>query len=189
MKKNNLLIAIGMLSMLFITSCKKEELTDPIIPNQEEVITTLNFTLTPNGGGTPIVLSFQDLDGDGGNSPTIIGGVLEANTSYTGELELLNELESPAGDITEEVEAEAVDHQFFYQTTVNGVNISYDDMDANGNPIGLSTVVTTTGASSGEITVVLRHEPNKTASGVSTGDILNAGGETDIEVVFNVEVQ
>ena len=40
----------------------------------------------------------------------------------------------------------------------------------------------------GTITVILRHEPDKDASGVSNGDITNAGGETDIEVVFNVEV-
>ncbi len=62
-------------------------------------------------------------------------------------------------------------------------------MDVNGNPIGISTIVTTNGASTGTITVTLRHEPNKDASGVSTGDITNAGGETDIEVIFNVEVQ
>ena len=42
---------------------------------------------------------------------------------------------------------------------------------------------------SGTITVTLRHEPNKDAAGVSSGDIANAGGETDIEVTFNVEIQ
>ncbi|HBK71516.1 MAG TPA: type 1 periplasmic binding fold superfamily protein, partial [Flavobacteriaceae bacterium] len=36
---------------------------------------------------------------------------------------------------------------------------------------------------------ILRHEPNKSASGVSDGDITNAGGETDIEVIFNITVQ
>ncbi|MFT4755335.1 MAG: hypothetical protein ACI85Q_002904 [Salibacteraceae bacterium] len=189
MKKINLLLAIGMLSMVFLNSCKKDEMEDPIIPNEEEVITTLNFTLVPDGGGTPVVFSFQDLDGDGGNLPTITGGILDTNASYTCSLELLNELESPAGNITEEVEAEALDHQFFFQTTASGIDIAYDDVDSNGNPIGLSTILTTTIASSGEITVILRHEPNKNASGVSAGNILNAGGETDIEVVFNVDVQ
>jgi hypothetical protein len=102
---------------------------------------------------------------------------------------LLNELENPVGDITEEVEEEAADHQFFFQTSVSGINIAYADMDTNGNPIGLSTTLTTNETASGTITVTLRHEPNKDAAGVSAGDITNAGGETDIEITFNVEVQ
>lgn len=189
MKKINLLFVAGMFSLLFLTSCEKDEPEDPIIPNEEEVITTLNFILTPDGGGAPVVLSFQDLDGDGGNAPTITEGTLDASTIYSGSLELLNELESPPEDITEEVGEEALEHQFFFQTSVSGISIAYDDMDEDGNPIGISTILTTNETGLGTVTVILRHEPNKDASGVSTGDITNAGGETDIEVTFNVEVQ
>ena len=193
MKKINLLLALGVFSMLFITSCEKDEPEDPIIPNEEEVITTLNFTLTPDGGGTPVVLSFQDLDGDGGNAPTISEGTLDNNTIYNGSLELLNELEDPAEDITLEVAEEELEHQFFYETLfpteLSDVNIAYNDLDEEGNPIGLSTVLTTGEMGSGTITVTLRHEPNKDAAGVSSGDIANADGETDIEVTFNVEIQ
>ena len=110
------------------------------------------------------------------------------NTTYDGSLELLNETETPPGDITEEVEEEALEHQFFFQTSIGGVSFTYEDTDTNGNPIGILTKVTTEGSGSGTITVILRHEPDKDASGVSNGDITNAGGETDIEVVFNVEV-
>ena len=193
MKKINLLFVAGMFSLLFLTSCEKDEPEDPIIPNEEEVITTLNFTLTPDGGGTPVVLSFQDLDGDGGNAPTISEGTLDNNTIYNGSLELLNELEDPAEDITLEVAEEELEHQFFYETLfpteLSDVNIAYNDLDEEGNPIGLSTVLTTGEMGSGTITVTLRHEPNKDAAGVSSGDIANAGGETDIEVTFNVEIQ
>ncbi len=189
LKKINLLLVLGLVSVLFITSCKKDEPEDPIIPNEEELITTLRYTLTPDGGGTDVVFTFQDLDGDGGDSPTITGGILDTNATYTGSLELLNELESPAEDITEEVQEEAEEHQFFFQTSANGLNITYDDADEDGNPIGISTIVTTNDVSTGTLTVTLRHEPNKDASGVSSGDISNAGGETDIEVTFNVEVQ
>lgn len=31
-----------------------------MIPNEEELITTLTFTLTPVDGGSPIILIFQD---------------------------------------------------------------------------------------------------------------------------------
>ena len=72
---------------------------------------------------------------------------------------------------------------------MSDVNIAYNDLDEEGKPIGLSTVLTTGEMGSGTITVTLRHEPNKDAAGVSSGDIANAGGETDIEVTFNVEIQ
>ena len=177
-----MLLAMG----LIFVSCEKD---DPEPPVEEEVITTLTYTLSPDGGGADVVLSFVDLDGDGGNDPVITGGTLSANTTYSGSIVLLNETETPAEDVTEEIEEEDEEHQFFFETTVSGLSIAYNDTDEDGNPIGLSSSVTTGSASSGTITVTLRHEPDKNASGVSDGNIANAGGETDIEVVFSVEVQ
>ena len=172
-----------------MNSCKKDDPVEPVIENEEEVITTLNFTLTPDDGGDAVVFSFQDLDGDGGNAATIENGTLAANTTYTGALELLNETESPAEDITEEVEEEAEEHQFFFETTLTAMSVAYADTDADGNPIGLATTVTTGDAETGSLTITLRHEPVKDGAGVSDGDITNAGGETDIEVTFDVDVQ
>ena len=180
-------ITTVLVATLILSSCSKDD--DPVIPNEEEVITTLEYTLTPNGGGTTVVLSFQDLDGDGGNAPIITGGTLDSNKTYTGALVLLNEQETPAEDITAEIQEEDEEHQFFFQTNITGLTVAYTDQDANGNPLGLQTTVTTTNAGTGTLTVILRHEPNKSASGVSDGDITNAGGETDIEVIFNITVQ
>lgn len=171
---------------IFLTSCEKD---DPIIVEEEEVITTLTYTLTPNGGGTPVILSFSDPDGDGGNEPVITDGTLAINQIYTGTLQLLNEAEDPTEEITEEIEEEDEEHQFFFQTSLSDLTISYEDQDADGNPVGLNTTVSTGEAGSGTITITLRHEPNKSAAGVSEGDITNAGGETDIEVTFNVNVE
>ncbi|MBD79049.1 MAG: type 1 periplasmic binding fold superfamily protein [Crocinitomicaceae bacterium] len=178
-----------MLILMSVSSCKKDEPKDPVIPNEEEVITTLHYTLTPNNGGAPVKLTFQDLDGDGGNPPTISKGVLDANTTYLGSLELLNEIESPAKSLTKEIEEEADEHQFFFNTTVKDLSISYADKDANSKPIGLVTSLSTKGRATGKITIILKHEPNKNASGVSDGIIDNAGGETDIEVSFDIEVR
>ena len=186
MKKINLLLVMGVCSMLFITSCKKD---DPIIENEEELITTLIYTLTQEAGGDSVVLSFEDLDGDGAITPIITGGTLGANTIYNGSLQLLNESVNPAEDITVEVQEEAEEHQFFFQNNISGLSIAYTDEDENGHPIGLSSKITTTGSGSGTITVTLRHEPIKTAAGVSNGGITNADGATDIEVTFNVVVQ
>lgn len=179
---------LTLISALFIgTACEDD---DPEIPNPEELITTLRMQLTPTAGGAAVTLEFRDLDGEGGNDPTITDGTLAANTTYTGSLELLNESETPVEIITEEIEEEDEEHQFFF--SIGGgldLTVAYDDADSDGNPLGVSTIVTTGAASSGTLTVVLRHEPAKDASGVRDGDITNAGGETDIEVEFPVMVQ
>lgn len=170
---------------LGFTSCKKK---DPEIANEPEVITTLKYTLMPDGGGDAVVLSFQDLDGDGGNAPIITGGTLDTNKTYAGELILLNEQETPAGNTTAEILNENDMHEFFFQTNIAGLSVSYDDHDANGHPVGLQTTLTTVGSGTGTFTVTLRHEPDKYAAGVPQGDITNAGGETDIEVTFDITV-
>lgn len=179
--------SLFILAIITMNSCKKD---DPPVVNEEEVITTLKYELVPVGGGTTVELSFVDLDGDGGNNPVIMGGTLAENTTYNGTLTLLNESESPAEDITAEILAEDEDHQFFFSVT-SGLNASasYSDQDADGNPVGLSSEMVTTTASTGTLQIVLRHEPNKSATGVSAGDITNAGGETDIEVDFPITIQ
>jgi hypothetical protein len=187
MRKSYLFITLVLAAAMIFTSCDKD---DPEIPNGEELITTLNYTLTPTDGGTAIILSFQDLDGDGGTAPTITSGVLATNQTYMASLELLNEAELPVENITEEVEEEKEEHQFFFQSDIPNLAIAYEDEDVDGNPVGISSTLTTGSATaSGSITIILRHEPNKSASGVSGGDITNAGGETDIEVTFSIDVQ
>jgi hypothetical protein len=44
-------------------------------------------------------------------------------------------------------------------------------------------------SSEGSLTIILRHEPDKSAPGVSEGDIANAGGETDIQLNFELIIQ
>jgi hypothetical protein len=145
--------------------------------------------LTPQGGGDVVSLVFSDPDGDGAIAPTITGATLAANTVYNAVITLLNESVSPAEDITEEVEAEQEEHQFFFSTSGSlNLTVSYADQDADGNPLGLLTTCTSGASSSGDLTVILRHEPNKNAEGVKDGDLTNAGGETDIEVTFPITI-
>lgn len=186
MKKDNFKFVLILLAALFFTACKKD---DPVVPNEEELITTLTYTLVSTDGNESVSLIFKDLDGDGGASPEIIGGTLSANKTYNGTLELLNEIESPKEIITEEISEENDAHQFFFQSTVQGLSVDYNDSDSNGKPLGLRTVLTTSDSGSGNLTITLRHEPNKTENGVADGDISNAGGETDIEVTFPINVQ
>ena len=62
-------------------------------------------------------------------------------------------------------------------------------MDGNGDPVGLMTQLMTGSAGTGQLTILLRHEPDKSAMGVAQGDPTNAGGETDINVVFDIVVE
>jgi hypothetical protein len=182
-------ILLGLLGLSIITiGCKKKD--DPVIPNEEELITTMIFTLISQDQTDTAVMRFEDLDGEGGNAPIIIGGSLKKGTIYNGTLLILNEQKNPAEDITLEVIAEAEEHQFFYET-LGGLDLSiaYADTDQNGNPIGVNSIITTNAVSNGQLKVILRHEPDKFATGVAGGDITNAGGETDIQVSFNVDIQ
>tara|TARA_B110000259_G_scaffold156259_1_gene177720 strand:+ start:152 stop:697 length:546 start_codon:yes stop_codon:yes gene_type:complete len=171
-------------STLIFASCSDDDDNTPDPVNDEEVITTLTVTL--DSGSDTVVMQYQDLDGDGSNAAVVtVSGSLNANTIYDGSIVLLNETEDPAENITEEVEEEDLDHQFFY-TVGSGLNVTtdYADADSMGNPLGLSFILTTSEASSGALTFTLRHEPNKPNDGLET-----AGGETDIDVTFDVIVE
>ena len=98
---------------------------------------------------------------------------------------MLNETESPAENVTEEIEEEDDEHQFFY-TVGSGLDVAtdYANFDGDGNPLGTLFVLNVGSASSGGLTFTLRHEPNKPNTGLE-----NAGGSTDIEVTFDVTVE
>ena len=170
----------------FVLSCGSDDDAPPPVINEEEVITTVILTLTSNNG-QEIVMTSQDLDGDGPNEPEItVSGNLSVATTYSGSVRLLNETVTPAENITDEVSAEGTEHQFFY-TMGGGLNLTafYQDLDSNGNPIGILFDLTSTSASSGTLTCTLRHEPLKPNDGTLSG----AGGDTDVSVSFPVIVE
>lgn len=183
--KNSKILALALLTVFTFSSCNND---DPEAVNEEEVITTVTTTLT--AGSSVITLTSRDLDGDGPNVPVVTAsGDLKINTTYNGVTTFLNETVKPADDITAEVKEEGEDHQLFYQAPAAVGTFTYGDTDKNGKPIGLTfTLKTGATATTGNITVVLRHLPAKSATGVATGDITNAGGATDASVFFPVKV-
>lgn len=192
MKINLKTMTLALCAAAAITSCKKKT-DDPASPapptNEEELITTLTLHFHSANDVEHKHFEFTDLDGDGGNAPVIVADTLSSDSLYTVEIEVLNESVSPADDITAEILAEGVDHQFFFQFTGANAATAYTDADANGLPIGLNSNWTIGAASNGSVVVTLRHQPDKSAAGVSAGDITNAGGETDIEVTFPVVIE
>ena len=193
MKTRMKYLTYALIATATITACKKDD-DDPVTPttppvNEEELITTLRLHFHSAGGAEHKMFVFTDLDGDGGNAPVIMADTLSHDSIYHMEIEVLNESESPAENITEEIEEESDVHQFFFQVSGANATVIYDDMDANMLPIGLKSMWTIGAASNGTVIVTLRHEPDKTATGVSSGDITNAGGETDIEVTFPLVIE
>ncbi|NQY05330.1 MAG: type 1 periplasmic binding fold superfamily protein [Flavobacteriaceae bacterium] len=184
--KNFKLLTVLFAASLVLFSCSNDD-DNPAPVNEEEVITTMTAVLTPVGSGTAVTLQTRDLDGDGPNAPVVtVSGNLVAGTTYNGVMTLLNETEDPAENVTLEIQDEDEEHQFFF-IAGGGLDVTtaYSDQDADGNPVGLSFTVTANTASTGTMTITLRHEPTKPNDGTLAG----AGGETDIDATFDITVQ
>lgn len=184
--KNLKFLTLVFLLTLFTTACSDDDDVIPTPVNEDEVITTLTVTLSPIGMGSDVILKTQDLDGNGPDLPVVtVSGSLIPGITYSGVIELLNETEDPAEDITEEVKEEDDEHQFFY-TIGEGLDLTttYTSFDGDGNPLGTEFTIDTGAASTGNLTFTLRHEPTKPNMGLSS-----AGGETDIEARFNVTIE
>ena len=179
-------LSVLLIAIISFTSCSKDDDIKPELVNEEELITTLQVTLMSNDLSSIVSLIMTDLDGDGPNAPTInVSGNLVAGISYDGVVQVLNETEFPAENITLEVEEEGLEHQFFY-TVGGGLDITteYSNFDSAGNNLGTEFKLNAGSASNGTLTFTLRHEPTKPNTGLA-----NAGGETDIETTFNLSVE
>ena len=176
------LAALLLAAPLFATSCKDDK-EDPQPDDENELITTVRYTLTPVGGGAAVTAESKDLDGDGGNAPVTSTLTLAANTTYTGTITFLDESKSPAEDITAEVSAESDEHLVVYTPApANLVSITRTDRDAKNLEVGLTTRLVTTAAATGTLKVDLRHQPG-TKNGTDTP------GSSDADVTFPVVVR
>lgn len=180
---------------------------DPKKEDTPELVTKATLTFSSVGGGTPIVVSATDPDGDGVQDIIVEGPInLAANTTYGLAIELINGLVAvgqPGYSITSEVEEEGIEHQFFFSWTNSVFSnpegngnldtgtdpVNYqggtNSVDANGLNLGLTTIWTTSSTiASGNFRIVLKHQPgSKTAT--SNASV----GETDLDLTFILNVQ
>lgn len=163
-----------------LASCKKDQV--PV--NEEELITTVKLNFTEVGTGTVTTATFRDIDGEGGNPPSLFETVnLLSGRSYQVRIEVLNESVSPAENITDEIIAEANDHQFYFQPSGVAVAVTNLDTDPNGLPLGVNSVWTAAATGSGTIRLTLKHKP-----GIKAANDLLTVGDTDIELDWDVQV-
>ena len=195
---NSLVMALMTLCVLTMASCDDN---DPVKEDVPVLITKATLTFTPSGGGTAVVATATDPDGEGVQDIVVDGAInLTSGTTYTLTISLINELADPSDEeynIDEEVEEEGDEHMFFFgwtdglfsDPTGNGNidsradAVNYQDQDENGLPLGLETTWTAGAASAGTFRVVLKHQPElKTA--VSDANT----GESDLDVTFDLNV-
>ena len=185
------LAALALLGSLSLTACDSGE-PDDDGAGEEELITQVTLTLTPQGGGSPLTISASDPDGDGAGltfSPSTLA--LAPGTTYDGTIRLRDTVNDE--DITEEIEEESEEHLFRYTLTpasagtvaITDAESDYTSDDENGGDfaVGLTFRVTTAAGASGTGTMnaVLYHfdEGPKTSS-TATSD------EIDVDVAFPV---
>lgn len=184
-----------MMVLAATAACGDDE-TDPGGQEELEVITTVNLTLS--AAGSMLIGTFRDIDGPGGTpSMTTNPNPLERNTTYMASLEILNETESPIEDVTMEIQEEAEEHQVFYEASSSFLTVMITDtemdytmnMEGQNLPVGLRATITSSGAGTGDLRVVLKHLPPIGGMPQKTGSNGINDGETDFDVTFSLTVQ
>lgn len=173
------LLAFFVTGSILLTSCSDDDSPEPI--NEEELITRVVLDITETGTTNTQTVTWNE----GDSNPNV---VLEASKSYDVEISFFD-ASNPADieDITVEVIEEADEHfVFFDNTSTITINNASDDIeDSDGVKIGVKTVWTApAGTTAGVVRAFLIHEPT-TKTGDTRSDF---GGETDVQVDFNVVV-
>ncbi|RYY45400.1 MAG: hypothetical protein EOO06_16595 [Chitinophagaceae bacterium] len=179
----NFLLAVMVLTVLVFSSCKKSSGGEA---NDEELITTMKLSFSSVGGGPPKVFTVNDADGPGGADPVKDIIQLAPNTTYTVSMELFNSTTSPAENITAEILAEREAHRLYYIPSSGApLTIGGFDLDANNVPLGLTSEWTTGAASSGTVTITLRHYPGTPPDKQISDPVNSPKSSTDFVVTFS----
>jgi hypothetical protein len=195
----NTLLYAAIASLTIFASCKKDDKdpeTPPITVPQEQITTVIltgHDHDNPNDLTRQFVVKWEDLDGSGGNAPTIDTLLLDTGIEYHINVLLLDKTKTPFDTISNEVEELKNIHQFFYQFSESlNKKISIERLDYDNNtpplPVGLefhmntSTVAPLGVSILGSLNIVLSHYDGipKTAAPSPESDI-----DIDIPVILN----
>lgn len=138
-----LTLALATTTLIF-SACKEDNIepTKPKDSNAQELITTviLNGYNANNPLANQFSVKWEDIDGDGGNNPTIDTLTLDSGITYRVQILMLDKTKTPIDTISNEVVKEANEHQMFYTFSANlndKLNIARLDTDNNNPPLPL----------------------------------------------------
>ncbi len=184
MKKIKLSI-ISALAVITFYSCEKDPKPNTAPTNDSELITTIKLEFKDSSSGNIFkTVTFKDIDGEGGNAPTVMDSiVLNANTVYLCQVTLLDESKTPAENITDEIKNDADEHLFVYELTNSALQIQITDKDKNNLNLGIESVWRTKNTENSSLKLTLKHQPDGLKDGSASK------GETDVEVSFPVKIK
>lgn len=189
-----------MIGTLLFIACSEDEQTE--MADEQELITMVILNLQDSTNNS-MQFMFSDVDGSGGMAPQITAPPLTANTTYDGTIQFINAMQgskdseeqedeediSLGENVSELIAEEAVDYQVFYALSSQvDASISYvdNDVDVNGDAVGLQVQLTTGSASTGTLTITLLFEPEKPNP---IDDLSNAEGIINSEVTFDIVIE
>lgn len=181
--------AVACTALFTLSACKKDK-DDPKDPpppsNEPEQITSVEIHFKEVSGSSHVMVKWSDPDGNGGNSPEIDSILLDSNTVYEAEISFLDESGSDAKNLSAEIRDEGDEHFICFDAQDENLanNLSIALIDSDGNlPIGLHSEWTTASATSGEIKLMLKHQPDGLKDGTCEP------GDTDVEVYFPMRIR
>ena len=182
-------IIFTLLAGLIFFACSEDSVAPDDGPGEVEVISRVTVTLTDTSNPTNVAAAVWD-DSDGDGVADNIGTLtLTAGATYSGTILLENALETPAENITLEIDEEAEEQQFFYSVTgalAGNITLVINDTDDNNYPVGLDYTVAVaagTGGQTGEMGIILYHYDDVDKDGVSPSN------ESDIDISIPLTVQ
>lgn len=196
-KQLNNLTILTIITILAFSSCKKDDPKKPVETNPQEVLTTVLLTGYNIDDSLNAKYQFnykwEDLDGDGGNSPIVDTLVLDTGIEYRCQVLILDKTKTPFDTISVEIEKEKDEHQFFYTPSTNLIgkfNTEILDFDNNNPklPVGLKFNLLTKSNQTynlpliGSLNIVLSHYDGVPKS-TSKSD------ESDIDINFPVHLK
>lgn len=195
---------MGALIAVTMNACNKPSSTAPILPGNEFLTTTL-LVLSTAGQPTDTLI-WSEIPTTQTVPDTVRSfATLLPYTTYNYQIIILDSTQNPdsaAFVVSNEIIARENYHLFcFYDSTNENdiygtalssrgpsgwVNVLVDDPNYDNNkpplPFGLTGQLVTSGASKGQLEVILRHQPD-----VKNGDC--APGSTDLDVYYNITVK
>lgn len=184
----------AMFCLTLVTSCSDDDDTPaPVL--EEEQITNVNLMFTNDADPMDVVLLTDFApDGQNGASTSTITGNFTAGETYSLSIAILNSEEDPNNPedvLNDDIIPEADEHFFSY--AVSGLNLTMmrdsDDIEGpDGSNLGVNTTWVAGMASSGNLQIILTHEPTS----VDDSDEFGAatGGSQDFNIVFeNINIQ